>query len=123
MSRAYKEMPKRVRVGCYIFKVEVGQEWEHNSRSEFGHVNLCSQIIRVHPALSKQKLANTFMHEIIHAIHMVYDLGDNSTEEAFTSRTANGICAFWQDNPQAVKWWKRLVKNKQKDGDGNLPNQ
>lgn len=112
MRDVYHEMPKTIRIGCYIFKVEIGQEWEHNANNEFGHVNLCTQIIRVHPGLAGQKLANTFMHEVLHGIHMVYDLGDRSDEEDFTARVANGLCSFWQDNPEAVKWWGELVKLK-----------
>ena len=31
--------------------------------------------------------------------------GWNEVEEDFTHKIANGLCVFWQDNPDAAVWW------------------
>lgn len=110
MNDVYSGMPGSVRVGCYEFLVEVGEVEDHEAEGTFGHVNYQSQKIRVRPGLNARNLANTFLHEVMHAIHWFHDLDDNSDEEAFTTRSANGLCAFWQDNPEAVSWWYRVLQ-------------
>ena len=106
-SSVVAKMPKQVRVGCYIFTVEMGETWAHDG--EFGHVSLETQSIRLRKGGSSRKLANTFLHEVLHSIHWVYGLGDASNEEQFTELSANGLCSFWLDNPQAMQWIKELL--------------
>jgi hypothetical protein len=61
----------------------------------------------------KTALANTFLHELIHAVH--YGMGINSTdEENLTNRITNGICAVWADNPDAFKWVALMLTPKKK---------
>jgi len=53
-------------------------------------------------------LANTFLHEVIHAIN--YSMGIKSMdEENLTNRLASGLCAVWRENPVAFKWWTALI--------------
>jgi len=61
----------------------------------------------------KTALANTFLHELIHAVH--YGMGINSTdEENLTNRITNGICAVWADNPDAFKWVASMLTPRKK---------
>lgn len=110
MTDVYAGIPKFVRVGCYVFAVEIGEHADHESESTFGHTNFHSQKIRLRPGMNAQNLANTFLHEVIHAINWFHGLYDENTEEEFTTRGANGLCAFWQDNPDAVAWWYRTLQ-------------
>jgi hypothetical protein len=58
-------------------------------------------------------LANTFLHEVIHAIN--YGMGISSAdEENLTNRLANGLCATWRENPEAFKWWAALLRVRKK---------
>jgi hypothetical protein len=117
MSDFYKGMPKSVRIGCYDFIVEVGTRNEHENT--FGWNDTFQQKISLAAGLRSQKLANTFIHEVIHGIHWFHGLlfrpegVSPASEEEFTTLTANGLCAFWQDNPEAVKWWNKLVNIKE----------
>ncbi|TSP13938.1 hypothetical protein [Cupriavidus campinensis] len=104
MSDAYKGLPKRVRIGAFWFDVEVIPPYE--GTGEFGHMNVGSQMIRVSPDQRPENLANTFIHEVIHAIHWANGLLDEkSDEEDYTIAAANGLCAFVQDNPEAMAWF------------------
>lgn len=112
MSDVYQGMPNAVRVGCYEFEVRVGSYEDHEQEGSYGHMNSFQQRISLRPGLSAHKAANTFIHEVIHAIHWVYGLlrhpdEPQPSEEEFTMLTANGLCAFWQDNPAAVAWWQK----------------
>lgn len=112
MSDPYKNMPKTVRIGCYLFRVEVHEFEDAEVEGSFGHMNPINQKIRLRPGMTAQNLANTFIHEVLHGIHWFHSAGESpqDTEEEYTTKGANGLCAFWQDNPRAVAWWSRLLK-------------
>lgn len=114
----YATMPKTVRVGSYIFRVEVEEFEDSEAARTFGHMNPVNQKIRVRPGMTPQNLANTFIHEALHAISWFMAIGnfsiDDDThpgaiEEEYVTKFANGLCAFWQDNPAACAWFNRTV--------------
>lgn len=112
MIDPYKNIPKTVRIGCYIFRVEVHEFEDAEAEGTFGHMNPISQKIRLRPGMTSQNLANTFIHEVLHGIHWFHSCGElpDDAEEEYTNKGANGLCAFWQDNPKAVAWWAKLLK-------------
>lgn len=117
MIDAYKGMPKSVRIGCYIFRIEIHEFEDAEAEGTFGHMNPISQKIRLRPGMTPQNLANTFIHEVLHGIHWFHSCGENvetgtarDVEEEYTTKGANGLCAFWQDNPKAVAWWAKVLK-------------
>jgi len=111
----YKGMPGMVRVGGFLFDIVIGTPQDHEQEGTYGHMNSFQKRISVRPGMCSQQLANTFIHEVIHAIHwdrgLVRDeeeIGAPSEEE-YTMLLANGLCAFWQDNPHATKWWAKTI--------------
>lgn len=101
----YVGMPTEVRIGSMIFRIEISEQADSAANSEFGHTNIINQKIRIQPRQSSLSLANTFLHECLHAIHWMYGLWRNEPdEEHYTNQTANGLCAFYQDNPEAMEW-------------------
>ena len=111
----YETIPKRVRVGSYYFRIEVGEASDHETEATFGHMNPVSQKIRLRPGMTAQNLANTFIHECIHAMNFCSGAGRNcedwgESEEDYTTKIANSLCTFWQDNPEAVAWWACVNK-------------
>ena len=121
-SSPYSGIPTKVRIGCYMFRIEVGEFDDHEAEGSFGHMNPISQKIRLRPGMSAQNLANTFIHEIMHGIHWFLGAGSGydkdsdayDIEEDYTLKGANGLCTFWQDNEKAVVWWARLLTLKEK---------
>ena len=118
MSDFYKGIPKTVRIGCYTYQVEVGTVHEHPA--SFGWHDTHHRVISIAPGLKGEQLANTFLHEVTHGIHWVYGLlyvANNENpppdEEEFTTVGTNGLCAFWQDNPEAMKWWIKALNSKE----------
>lgn len=116
MIDAYKGMPKTIRIGCYLFRVEIHEFEDAEADGAFGHMNPISQKIRLRPGMTAQNLANTFIHEVLHGINWLSGAGLHTadsyaaTEEDFVTKGANGLCAFWQDNPKAVVWWQKILK-------------
>lgn len=117
MIDPYKNIPKSVRVGCFLFRIEVRDFEDHEAEGTFGHMNPISQKICLRPGMSAQNLADTFIHEVMHAIFWFHEAGRftgdtemSQVEEEFVTKGAHGLCQFWQDNPKAVVWWARLLK-------------
>lgn len=77
-------------------------------------MNTIGQVIRLAQDQNNQSLANTFLHEVLHAIHWIAGLlnDDSSSEEKYTNLGANGLCLFIQDNPEAWDWF---MKNNTKE--------
>lgn len=107
----YKGLPKAVRVGCFVYQVEVGTEREHDANNTFGFTSISHRVISLRPTMSRHDAANTFLHEVIHTINSAYGLHRDSeespTEEEYTRQIANGLCAFFQDNPEATRWFHK----------------
>jgi hypothetical protein len=109
-EQVYAAMPRVVKVGCYDFTIEVMDEIEGNASDAFGYCYPGKQTIRLLSGLKRQKLANVFLHEVLHGIHWFHGLGDENNEEDFTLLGANGMCAFFQDNPDAAAWFMAANK-------------
>lgn len=122
MIDPYKGIPKRVKVGSYFFRIEVRDFEDHEAEGSFGHMNPINQKIRLRPGMTAQNLANTFIHEVMHAIYWFHSAGHFSLangeqtirdiEEEYVTKGANGLCAFVQDNPRAISWWRDLINLK-----------
>lgn len=100
--------PKELKVLGLNYKVlyasleEVGQD-------KLGWCDTTGLMIYIVADQPKSALANTFIHEVIHAIN--YSMGISSgDEENLTNRLANGLTAFFKENPEAHKWWTSLLK-------------
>lgn len=112
MSRDfYATIPNSVRVGHYDYAIVVMAEIDQASDRIFGDMNATLQRIRLCAGMSTARLANTFMHEVMHAIHNFHDVDDKTSEENTTYRTTNGLCAFWRDNPDVASWWADAVQD------------
>lgn len=53
---------------------------------------------------------NTLIHEILHAVYHQANLECGDTEERLVCTLTNGLVAVFRNNPQLVKYIKRLNK-------------
>lgn len=107
MDEHYKSMPKSVRVGFSTYKVTLMAEDDASIHGICGATNADRQIITIAEKMSPQQTANTLLHEVIHAIHTIYGLTHRDqppSEEEYTNLTTNGLCAFFQENPECLNW-------------------
>ncbi len=104
LKSAYNAMPSVVRVGNLKYNVTVKPRIHMDTLQCMGICHLDLGEIWVADYLKDDMLAETLLHEILHAIHAGYDLDDDSTEEEFTLSTARGLALLWRDNPKLVEW-------------------
>lgn len=105
----YAGMPKVLKIGNFHFPVVVLESGAAQASNAHGSMCPVTQIIRISPGQNAQNLADTFIHEVLHAIHYHFELlGDNAPEELLTTLTAHGLCQLWQDNPLGMAWWVNI---------------
>ena len=100
--------PSQIRILNRLWAVKYLDESIPDSHNAWGWCDPGSQTIFIFRNQKQDCLADTFLHEIIHAI---YDsLGMNVAEEENTvHRIATGLCTVWRDNPATFKWWQSLL--------------
>jgi len=100
--------PKEIKVLGFTYTVQFVSS-DESGGDKLGWCDFTNLQIYIINGQPKSGLANTFLHEVIHAVN--YCMGITSgKEEQLTNRLANGFCAVWKENPEALKWWSDLLK-------------
>ena len=108
----YRGIPKAVKIGNFYFEVQVIDKDHADAAGFLGSTCPSEQRVLVGAGQTPQNLADTFIHEVMHGMCWVREIGDRSEhkceEEDYVTHLAHAFCQFWQDNPEAVKWWARI---------------
>lgn len=106
----FAKLPSRVKVGYRSLSIVVWEGWEAQRTPNFGEFDMATGEIRLHPAMDANKLVNTLVHELLHAVWAMWclpidgkdGLGDE-TEEGIVQSVANGWTTLLYDNPQLAQ--------------------
>ena len=96
-----QKIPKAVEIIGHKYSVVISTEM---SEDELGRCDYNNQKILISKHQARDTMRDTFLHEIIHAVHWIMGLGDNSTEEEFTARTTTGLRSVMLQNPEVVNY-------------------
>ena len=100
--------PKSVRILNLTYKIKDVDETERIAAEADGWCDFTTQTIALCTNLTDQAMADTFLHECIHAVG--YAMGvEWKREEIVAHRVATGLCMMWKDNPNVFKWWANLL--------------
>ena len=100
-------MPSELNIVGLTYEVKWAT-MEEVGDDKLGWCDFTGLVITICENQPKSALANTFLHEVIHAVN--YSMGIKSMdEENLTNRLASGLCAVWRENPMAFKWWTTLI--------------
>jgi len=109
------KIPSRVKVGAQIFKIEertVKQDGTLNDNA-YGYTLDQGNLIVIDASIAFTKKQQTLLHEIIHAIGMVYGSGQREPtpkdtyeiwEHHFIGIWESPMLSFIKDNPEVVSW-------------------
>lgn len=107
--------PKKVRIGAQTFKIverSVKQDGTLNDNS-YGYTLDQGNLIVIDASIAFTKKQQTLLHEIIHAIGMVYGSGQKEPsvkdtydiwEHHFIGIWEAPMLSFIKDNPEVVAW-------------------
>jgi hypothetical protein len=108
-------IPNKVRIGAQLFKIEertVKQDGTLNDNA-YGYTLDQGNLIIIDANIAFTKKQQTFLHEIIHAIGMVYGSGQREPtikdtyevwEHHFIAIWESPMLSFFKDNPEVVAW-------------------
>lgn len=96
------QTPRRVRVGCRVFDVVPLSNREADVMSSLGFFDSEAGQIKLKHHDDELAGAETFWHELFHAIHYSAGLYDMPDEEEITEREASVFLAMIVDNPELL---------------------
>lgn len=85
------KLPKKIKVGGYDYSVILSVRGNNEVRSSnrIGETSHYSQKITIETDLTEQKFSETFIHEVIHSVDVIYS--DSSLSESQVSQISNGL--------------------------------
>ena len=98
-------LPSRVRVCGFDFDIVAYRRMEAVGAQKWGEFSSAELTIRIDPSARPQKVVDTMLHEILHAMLWVYYLdAGKDDEERMCSVLAMAWLTFFRDNPTVVDW-------------------
>ena len=92
-------LPVSVKIGYRHYVIEHWKGRVGIQAGRFGECDTSLAIIRVDDGWSKEKAANTLLHEIMHAIFFEYNMCDEDDEERIVCTMSNALITVMTDNP------------------------
>lgn len=100
--------PRKVKILNYTYRVKFVEKTERDAAEAYGWCDIDNQIIVICKEMPKQTIADTFMHECIHAINNAIGINFNKDEE-IARKVGTGLCTLFKDNKAAMRWWMSLL--------------
>ena len=93
-------LPSSVKVGPYDYRIVVDEPGEHEGEFRSRKMEIGIVVKDRHP----RHIAETLLHEILHAVNHVADVGDTTDEEASVTRSSPILFAVMRDNPDLMDY-------------------
>lgn len=77
--------------------------------SRYGECDHLNKTIRVCRDHGVRKSAETFLHEMFHAIFAEWTIEEGDKEERIVTTLGSAMCCAMRDNPEAFEWLKDAV--------------
>jgi hypothetical protein len=103
-------MPDWFKVGWRRYKVVAWTHKHARDQHKFAEHDGGGWEIRLDVTYPLGEVANSFIHEALHAMWSVYALEDSDVEERVVTALANGLSAVWLDNPEMLAWLSKALK-------------
>tara|TARA_R110002020_G_scaffold289490_1_gene504961 strand:- start:2122 stop:2475 length:354 start_codon:yes stop_codon:yes gene_type:complete len=107
---ALQRMPTKTKIGPYNWNIQEDTQMAYEF-GFWGYTVNKSKTIKIDDRQSDTELPQTFLHEILHAIGLSYEIssfGSHTVEEGNPTddldRIASALLMWIRDNPEAVKY-------------------
>jgi hypothetical protein len=103
-------LPTSVRVGPFDFEVKPWPAADAAQRDAYGEIDRTALVIRVRTDLPRQRIAETLLHEIYHAIWMVGAIDSLVPgEENIVGKLTTCTVQLVRDNPALMAWFMMMI--------------
>ena len=103
-------MIESLRIGYRTYMVQEWGEAELLATESYGQCDKQRGIIYYCTHLDSIVVADTLVHEILHAIWHEYNLQDSDNEERTVHSIGNALIQVWYDNPELIKYITKLTR-------------
>ncbi len=101
-ARMSASLPNSIKVGPFDFAVvEIAADIADRLREDG---DIAGYTIHIGAGQNGPRLADTVLHEVLHAIYRVWALSDADDEERTVTAMTTGLVSVLRDNPQFTKW-------------------
>ncbi len=100
--------PRQLKILNYIYRVKFVEKTEKAAAEAYGWCDYDNQTIVICKDMPPQAIADTFLHECIHALNAALGINFNKDED-IARKVGTGICTLFKDNKAAMKWWMSLL--------------
>lgn len=110
-EKLVRSLPKSIRVGGYDVRIALMSRLDSECASVYGLFWPAKQLIELETGFaSKEKVVETFLHEVTHAIYWVAGIKDEDGEERTVTAMAKVWMQIFKDNDWLAPWIKRALK-------------
>lgn len=104
-------LPSSVRVGPHVYEIVGMTRSESETRDVIGECDQDERKIYVRKDLPPHSLAETLLHEILHACWYAGSLEDTDAEERTVNVLAMQMAMVIRDNPKLMSWIGRCMRS------------
>lgn len=101
--------PTTIRIGAHDYDVEPLPEEEAQQNQQYGDFSKWDETIRIRFNGSVWQIADTLIHEVLHALYYHYKISKKTGEEKTVSCLSSGITQVIRDNDDWVLWLSELL--------------
>ena len=110
MPQKKAQRPRRVRILNLSWTIEFVDKAISTASDALGWCDYGRQTISLFEDQSNESMADTFHHEILHAVFYAMGIDpQNCDEENIVQRISTGMCTVWSNNPLAFRWFQSLL--------------
>ena len=93
-------IPKQIKVAGHVYKIQLMNKAWANDASRWGQCDCDEMIIRLAKGMRGSRRAETLLHEVLHAVYNVYNVGSARTEEDIVTLLSTGLHQVLVDCPE-----------------------
>lgn len=102
--------PSKIQIFNLTYRIRWEKREDHLPDDHYGRCSPSVPCLTFWLPQADQLLADTVLHEIIHAINRHYgvNVDESMTDEEIATRISSGLLTVWSQNPRIFRWWAGL---------------
>jgi len=104
------KLPEKIRIAAYDWDIILWNKSISTAHDSFGRCSPNDLTLEIDETLVPQRMLNTLIHEINHAIYWSYSIAEEDKEERIVTLFANGWTQIFKDNPEVLTFIKEASK-------------
>lgn len=101
--------PKQLKILNLTYEIRWVDRQIETATDSHGFCDAAGQLIIINADQKPDAIADTFLHEVNHALFSAFGITGEVPEERIVRLIATGICTVMRDNPDVARWWLKCL--------------